>query len=100
MNNIVEQILILYEGTKVPVVIETQKLEITKQNYIVSRDMTLKEFHYILRKRIQLKKQQSIILFTKNILPVQSRTIGSLYDEFKDEDDILHIMVRCENTFG
>ena len=100
MNNTAEHILKIYKGTKVPIVIETQKLEITKKNYIVPIDMTLQEFHCTLRKKIKLTKQQSIVLFTKNILPVQSRMIGSLYDEFKDEDDILYIMVRCENTFG
>ena len=100
MSKTAEQILKLYEDTKVPVVIETKDLDITKTNFVIPRDMSLHEFHCILRKKIRLKKKQSILLFIDNILPLQSRTIGSLYDEYKDEDAILYIIIRCENTFG
>ena len=99
MNN-ANDIIDFYNNKKIPLIIDS-KLELSKNKFIVPRDMTISQFHYILSKKIKKNEKDSLILFVNNILPQQIDTLGSLYNLYKnDEDNYLHITVRKESTFG
>ena len=104
MSSAAEYILKQFNNEKIPIIIKyiegCKKLPLEKEKYIIRRNMTLSEFHYVLNKKIKITKQQSIVLFINNTLQLNSSTMGSLYNEYKDTDDILYITLRCENTFG
>lgn len=75
--------------------------DIDKHKYLVPRDMTLGQFVYVIRKRINLNEAQAIFVFVGNtILPPTSAMMGQLYDEHKDDDKLLYIKYSGENTFG
>lgn len=99
-----ESILSRYPD-RVPVRIDrsetTNVPDIDKHKYLVPLDMTLGQFVYVIRKRIHLNETQAIFVFVNNtILPSTSSTMGQLYNEYKNDDNLLYIKYSGENTFG
>lgn len=74
--------------------------DIDKRKFLVPSDLTVAQFMYIIRKRIQLPPEKAMFLFVNKILPTTSSTMGSIYDEHKDPDGFLYISYSGENTFG
>ena len=97
-----EDILKSYKN-KIPVVIqisEKSNIYLDKLKYIVPKDITVQQFHCILNKYIIKNEKHSIIMFINNTLPTSTETIGSLYNQYKDNDGFLYITLSKENTFG
>ena len=97
-----EDILKIHQN-KIPIVIqlsENSNIKLDKLKYIVPVDFTLQQFHCILNKYINNNEKQSVIMFINNMLPVSSESIGTLYNQYKDNDGFLYINIRKENTFG
>ena len=75
--------------------------EIEKAKYLVPKDLTVGQFVYVIRKRIKLKPEEAIFVFTSDgILPSTSSLMSQTYTEYKEEDGFLYITYSCENTFG
>ena len=91
---------------RVPIIIEksTQSSntlpDIDKKKYLVPNDLTLGQFVYVIRKRIQLKPEKAIYLFVNNTLPIVSSTMRQVYNEHVDKDGFLYFTYAAENTFG
>ncbi len=79
---------------------------------LVPSDVTIMNILIIIRKRIQLRQEESIYLFANiyknkndnkikdSILCSSSDTILSVYNKCKDEDNILYMTYCKENVFG
>jgi GABA(A) receptor-associated protein len=74
--------------------------DIDKQKYLVSKELTIGQFIYVIRKRIQINSDEAIFLFTNGIIPPSSSTIGAIYDVYKDNDLFIYFTYTKENTFG
>lgn len=74
--------------------------EIDKKKYLVPVDLTIGQFIYVIRKRINVPPEKAIYIFINNILPPTAATVGSLYDTHKDKDGFLYVVYSSENTFG
>ncbi|KAK2918274.1 hypothetical protein Q8A73_005020 [Channa argus] len=89
---------------RVPVIVEkvsgSQIVDIDKRKYLVPSDITVAQFMWIIRKRIQLPSEKAIFLFVDKTVPQSSLTMGQLYDKEKDEDGFLYVAYSGENTFG
>jgi len=89
---------------KVPVICEKdrrlQNCGIKKRKYLVSRDLTIGQFIYIIRNNIQMNSNMGLFLFTNGIIPSSSDTIEYIYNKFKDNDGFLYINYAFESTFG
>ncbi|XP_044049581.1 gamma-aminobutyric acid receptor-associated protein-like 2 isoform X3 [Siniperca chuatsi] len=79
---------------RVPVIVEkvsgSQIVDIDKRKYLVPSDITVAQFMWIIRKRIQLPSEKAIFLFVDKTVPQSSLTMGQLYDKEKDEDGFLY----------
>tara|TARA_B110000483_G_C17955802_1_gene450096 strand:+ start:102 stop:470 length:369 start_codon:yes stop_codon:yes gene_type:complete len=74
---------------------------ITNNKFIVPDGITVGQFMTIIRKKIDLTPEMALFIFVKsNILPVQSSTMGTLYNQYKNDDGLLEIQYCGENTFG
>lgn len=62
--------------------------------------MTIGQFVYVIRKRINLPPEKAIFIFVNDILPPTAATVSSIYAEHKDEDGFLYVLYSSENTFG
>lgn len=89
---------------RIPIIVErcsNCKLpHIEKQKFLVSKDLTLGQFIYIIRKRIELSSEQALFVMIENSLAPNNKTLSELYDTYKDKDNFLYITYTSENTFG
>nr|GMC87302.1 autophagy-related protein 8F [Ipomoea batatas] len=73
---------------------------IDKKKYLVPSDLTVGQFVYVIRKRIELSPEKAIFIFVDNVLPPTGALMSAIYDEKKDEDGFLYVTYSGENTFG
>jgi GABA(A) receptor-associated protein len=74
--------------------------EINKNKYIVPDDLTVGQFLFILRKRLNMPPEKAIFIYYKNILPPTGEKMGDLYNKYKHEDSMLYLTYCGENCFG
>lgn len=89
---------------RIPIIVERcsncDLPHIEKQKFLVSKDLTLGQFIYIVRKRIDLSSEKALFIMINNILAPNNNTLSELYDTHKDKDNFLYITYTSENTFG
>ena len=89
---------------RVPVIVQRAKKsklqDIDKKKYIVPIDLTVGQFMYVIRKRINLKASEAIFLFINNVLPPTASIMGTIYENNKDKDGFLYVEYEGESTFG
>jgi GABA(A) receptor-associated protein len=73
---------------------------IDKKKYLIPRDLTLGQFLYVIRNRLQLPAEKALFLFIKGTIPATSHYMDLIYDCYKDDDGFLYITYTFENTFG
>ena len=73
---------------------------IDKKKFLIPKDLTIGQFIYVIRKRINLRPSEAIFIFINNTLPPSIATIGSIYDKYQNEDGFLYMEYRGENVFG
>ena len=73
---------------------------IDKRKYLVPSDLTIGQFIYVIRKRLQLPSEKAIFLFVGNTIPSTTCLINKLYRRYKDPDKYLYISYAYENVFG
>ena len=86
---------------RVPIIVDCKKeINLDKKKYIVPNNLTVGQFMYILKKRINIDHTQSIFLLCNNQLVINTELINNLYIKQKDYDGFLYIIITLENTFG
>ncbi|OON17822.1 microtubule associated protein 1A/1B, light chain 3 [Opisthorchis viverrini] len=78
----------------------SQISEIDKHKFLVPDDISVAQFLWIIRKRIQLSEEKALFLFVGSTIPQSSTSIGQLYSDFCDDDGFLYVMYSGENSFG
>ena len=74
--------------------------KLDKSKYLVPKNLTIRQFNFIIRKRMKLSESEATFLFTENsILIAGHETINDL-EIYKNNDGFLYIKVFKENTFG
>jgi hypothetical protein len=71
-----------------------------KCKYLVPKDIHIREFLCLIRKRIKIDSKKAIFIFINNKLVPMSSSLIELYNSEKDEDGFLYIKYTLENTFG
>lgn len=74
--------------------------DLDKRKYLVPNDLTVGQFYFLIRKRIQLRAEDALFFFVNNQIPPTSATIGALYQEHADEDKFLYIAYSDESVYG
>jgi GABA(A) receptor-associated protein len=73
---------------------------IDKNKYLVPNGLSVGQFIYIIRKRMNLPSEKALFLFINGTIPPTSSMIGSVYACHKDSDGFLYVTYSLENTFG
>jgi len=73
---------------------------IDKKKYLVPVDLTVSQFIYVIRKRLNLRSEKAMFIFINGQLPTNSHILSDLYDKNKDQDGFLYVSYALENTFG
>jgi GABA(A) receptor-associated protein len=93
--------IILKYPDRIPIIVDSKKdINLNKNKYIVSHDLTVGQFMFILKKRILLEANKSVFLLCNNLLIPNTELIRNLYYNRKDIDGFLYLIIVLENTFG
>lgn len=68
--------------------------------YLVPNDLTVGQFVYTIRKRMNLPPEKAIFIFVNNKLPPTAMLMSQLYDNEKGDSGYLLMTYSSENTFG
>ena len=72
-----------------------------RRKYLVPGDISMGQFRYVIRKRVQMKPEQALFVFVNNsVLAPTQALVSTVYDEHKDEDGFLYMIYSGESTFG
>jgi GABA(A) receptor-associated protein len=73
---------------------------IDKKKFLVPGDLSMGQFVYIIRKRIELSPEKAVFVLINDMIPSSSKLISEIYKDFKDDDGFLYIVYSGENSFG
>jgi GABA(A) receptor-associated protein len=92
------------EVGRIPVIVEkvgkSDLPDINRKKFLVPSDLTMGQFIFIIRKKIQLPAEKAIYLFVNGKIPPSSALIAKIDDENKDDDGFLYVSYSGEKTFG
>lgn len=74
--------------------------ELDKSKYLVTNDLTIGQFLYVIRSKMKLSGEKSIFLFVSNSIYPSSTFMSTIYEKNKDPDGFLYITYSGENVFG
>lgn len=75
--------------------------ESQRRKYLVPRDITMGQFKYVIRKRINLLPDQALFVFVnQSVLAPTNSLVKDIHKEHADEDGFLYATYSGESTFG
>ena len=90
--------------TRIPIICEKNKkctlLDLDKKKYLLESTITVGQFIFIIRKRIQMKEYEALFLSIDGFIPPTSAMISNCYEKYKEKDGFMYIKYTSENTFG
>ena len=89
---------------RIPIIVEkinnSSAPNIDKHKYLVPKDLTIGQFIYVIRKRINLKPEQALFIFINNTLPPTTELLSNMYKNHKEKCGFLFVKYGTENCFG
>ena len=91
---------------RIPIICERAKNaskdcpNIDKRKYLVPNDLSVGQFVYVIRKRLNVMPEKALFLFINGIIPSTSVLLCNMYDCYKDSDGYLYVTYTFENKFG
>lgn len=89
----------------IPVICETDSEDFRdswlKCKYLVNKNLTIGEFHTVIRKRLKMSPTTALFLFVNNhtFLPINT-SFKTIQNNYADIDGFIYINFSPENTFG
>ena len=90
---------------RVPIIVEKDTRsknapDIDRRKFLVPVDLTIGQFLFIIRKRVNLPAEQGLFLFVNNNLMSCSSFISDVYAAQRDIDGFLYFSISGENVYG
>jgi GABA(A) receptor-associated protein len=73
---------------------------IDKKKYLIPSDLTVGQFIYVIRKRINLDPEKALFIFVNNKAQSAGTLLSLLYQNQADPDGFLYLNYSGENVFG
>jgi GABA(A) receptor-associated protein len=107
-NNLTEADRIMSKyPDRIPVIVErnpncsSNTPELDKRKYLVPIDLTMGQFLYVIRKRLQMSSDKAIFMFVGGYVTCNTDLVCKVYSNYHDRNDrFLYMSYSCENTFG
>ena len=97
------QIILKKYPDRIPIIInecsEELKNRVTRK-MLLQTDITITQYMYLLRKKFNIKPEESLFIFINDTVPTSTTLMSYLYYKHKDKDGFLYISVLKENVFG
>ena len=91
---------------KIPIICEkdpkSKIRDIDKTKYLVPNDLTVSQFSFMIRKRIEIKQEEAFYLLVNGKISITGDSnLSEIYDRYHDkEDGFLYIAYASEMTWG
>jgi GABA(A) receptor-associated protein len=90
---------------RIPVIVERSARSLTvpvidKQKFLVPGDLSVSQFIFVIRRRLNLPPEQALFIFVGNTLPTTGILIRELHASYADKDGFLYVTYCGENVFG
>ena len=92
---------------KIPIICEKDPKartlrDIDKTKYLVPNDLTVSQFNFMIRKRIEINKEETFFLLANGKTALSGdANLLEMYEKYKDKDDgFLYIAYSSELTWG
>ena len=91
---------------RVPIICEkdpkSKMREVDKTKYLVPVDLTVSQFNFIIRKRLELSKESALFLLVAGKHSITGdASLDEIYEKYQDKDDgFLYIVYTSELTWG
>jgi len=73
---------------------------IDKSKFLVPKDMTLSQFMFVIRKRIDLSSHEALFVTINGKLMNGGKQMETIYENETNDDGFLYVIYTSENTFG
>lgn len=99
-----ERIRDRYPG-RIPIIVEKDERsdieDIDKNKFLVPHELDWAKFISVIRKRIQLGPEKGLFIFVNNtMLNSTEKTIGQIYEEYRDSDGFIYTQYSGESVYG
>ncbi|EAY08620.1 Microtubule-associated protein, putative [Trichomonas vaginalis G3] len=89
----------------IPVIVErdphcTTLPDIKNKKFFVTKTLSVGNFVYCVRNRLDINEKDAIFLFVDNTLPNPSDNLGAIYEKHKSEDQMLHCTYSSDSAYG
>ena len=74
--------------------------DIERQKFLVPSDLSIGQFVYVVRKRINIPATEAIFLFVNKKLPQSNATMGQLYGDNRDPDGFMYCTYSSDSAYG
>jgi GABA(A) receptor-associated protein len=74
--------------------------ELLKKKFLVPESISVGQFMYIVRQRMQLPPEKAMFIFVNDTLPTTGTTISELYGQHASDDGALRVYYSSESVFG
>jgi len=89
---------------RIPIIVEKCETctlsQIEKSKFLVPKDMPMSQFVFTIRKRINLKPDQSLFVLVNGRLVSSNVLMSKIQEDHIDEDGFIYMIYTSENTFG
>lgn len=74
--------------------------QVDKRKFLVPRDLTVGQFLYVIRARMNLGVDEALFVFVNGQLPATGELMQEVYNNHSSTDGFLYFTYNGENTFG
>jgi GABA(A) receptor-associated protein len=74
--------------------------DLDKNKFLAPKAMTVGQFLYVVRRRMNLPPEKALFIFVENTLPTTATLISDLYYNHRARDGFLYMQYSSESTFG
>ncbi len=90
---------------RIPIIVQkaskaTDVPSIDKNKFLAPKGMTVGQFLYVVRRRLNLPPEKALFVFVKDMLPTTAELMSNLYYNYRDPDGFLYMHYSSESTFG
>jgi len=86
---------------KLPVIFKSTEISLRRRKYLIDKGFTFGQIISVIRSREHVKSELALFFFTEtNVLIPVTQLLESVYNLHANNDKILYIHIKKENTFG
>ena len=74
--------------------------DLEKNKYLVPRTITAAQFIFVIRSKLNIKKDTALFFYINNNIISGTMTVDEFYDKYKNLDGFLYIEYTAESCFG